>query len=249
VKTPAIAALLLCSFVAFPSAAAAQPVFDHLACYQIKDAPRRARVTADLVPQTPPFLAAVGCKIKLPAREYCTSVAKENIQPTPPVPVGGGAVGDFLCYSVSCPRDADLGGVGLDATDQIGARTIFLRKPKRLCMPVLRPTPTPTPTGPTPTSTFPTPSPTPTGGGGHDPGCSFDGTECQGFCRTANKCLWHPTQERCVCPEFFDVDCDHTIELTCTGGLCYGPNQQCGPKPVPSGWPCGCFPKPSPTPP
>ena len=248
--------------VVLPSRATAQAPFDHLACYQIKDTRARGRATADLVPDAPPFLAALGCVIKLPAKEYCTVAAKENVQPTPPIPVEGGPVGDFLCYAVVCPRDANLGGAPLDTADQFGARTIYLRKPKRLCVPAPRPTPSPTPTptrtatptptppAPTytgPTVTGPTPStPVPSPAPSHDPGCSFDGTECQGFCATSGRCVWYPTQSRCICGPN-DIDCDHAIS-SCGPALCFGPAQQCAPKPSPSGALCGCVPKPTPTP-
>ena len=219
--------------IAGTSLVGAQPSsFDHLECYQIKDTLARGTARADLVPEAPPFLAALGCKIKLPAVEYCTRSSKQNLQPPAALSVSGDEPGDYFCYKVACPRGADLGRAPLDATDQFGRRTVFVRKPKRLCVPAVRPTPTPTPTS------------TP----GHDPGCSFDGTECQGGCTTSGRCLWDPNQARCICPAAFDVDCGHAIG-GCASGFCFGPNQQCAPIPNPTGFPCGCFPKPTATPP
>ncbi len=223
--------------------------FDHLECYAIKDTLARGSARADLVPDAPPFVAALGCKIKLPAREYCTRTAKENLQPPPASTIGGDEPGDYFCYRIACPRGADLRGATVESEDQFGRRTIFVRRPQRLCVPANRATPTPTPivtpTGLTPTPTGATPTSTP---GGHDPGCFFDGNECQGFCNTANRCLWEPNQQRCVCPAAFDADCDHAI-VTCAGGLCYGPGQVCRPNPMSTSQICACVaPTPTPTP-
>jgi hypothetical protein len=218
----------------------AQPAsFDHLACYQIKDSVRRGSASADLVPGTPPFLAALGCKIALPAREYCTRVAKENLDPPPVGNVDADEPGDYFCYKVACPRAADLRGASVTSADQFGARSIFLRKPTRLCVPASRATPTPTMTPLVPTIT---PS-----GGNHDPGCSFDGVECQGSCNTTGRCVWDPAQARCICPAVFDADCGHSINQ-CGGQLCFGPDEQC--VPVPGATPfgnCRCAPRPTAT--
>lgn len=223
---------------------AAQPAsFDHLACYQTKDTVRRGTVRADVVPDAPPFLAALGCRIKLPAVEYCTRAAKQNVAPPPSANVTGAEPGDYFCYKVTCPRDADLGGVGIASHDQFGARTVFLRKPKRLCVPATRATPTPTATA-TPTPLVPTATPT---SPAHDPGCSFDGVECQGGCGTTGRCVWSPSESRCICPAVFDADCGHSINQ-CGGQLCFGPDQQC--VPVPNATPfgnCQCAPKPTAT--
>ena len=208
--------------------------FDHLECYEIKDTLDRSTATTDVIPDVPPFVAALGCKIRLPAREYCTRSAKENLQPPPAATVGGAEPGDYFCYRLACPRDSDLHRAPLESGDQFGRRTVLLRRPRRLCVPATRATPTPTPTV-TPTGATPTATP-----GGHDPGCSFDGTECQGFCNTANRCLWEPNQQRCVCPPVFDADCDHAI-VSCGGGLCYGPGQVCQPNPQATAQLCGCI--------
>ena len=219
--------LTLASFglLALASLAGAQPVsFDHLECYQIKDPLRRSQASADLVPELPPFLAGLGCKIKLPAREYCTRSSKQNLQPPPVSSVTGDHAGDYFCYRVACPRGTDLHGTPVESEDQFGRRTSLVRRLHRLCVPAVRSTPTPT-----------VPSPTPT----HDPGCSFDGSECQGFCQTANRCLWDPSQQRCICPPVFDVDCDHAV-VSCGGGLCYGPGQQCQPNPQSTAQLCAC---------
>jgi hypothetical protein len=235
----AVSVVVAALVVAAPGSVGAQP-YDHLECYRVKDGIARGTARADLVPEVPPFLAATGCKIKLPAREYCTRSAKQNLEPPPAGSVVGDEPGDYFCYTVACPRDADLRGAGVTSQDQFGRRTFFVRKPSRLCVPATRATPTPTATPGTPTVT-------PTGGN-HDPGCSFDGNECQGFCGTTGRCVWSPSQARCICPAVFDADCGHSISQ-CGGQLCFGPNQQC--VPVPGATPfgnCRCDPKPTATP-
>ena len=233
--------------IAVAASVPAQPItFDHLECWAIKDPLVRNSATADLVPEMPPFLAAAGCKIKRPAREYCSRAAKENLQPPPSATVGADEPGDYFCYKITCPKGADLRGATITSEDQFGRRQISVRKPQRLCLPATRATPTPTPTV---LPSGPTPSPTPTaGGGGHDPGCSFDGTECQGFCNTTGRCVWEPNQQRCTCPQVFDADCNHAI-VSCGGGLCFGPGQVCRPNPQSTAQLCGCVsPTATPTP-
>jgi hypothetical protein len=248
-RVPVLVSAATTVFVlAVTTAASAQTVFDHLACWAIKDTLPRGNARADVVPAAPPFLAAAGCKIKLPAREYCTRAAKENLVPPPAATIGADEPGDYFCYKVVCPRSADLQGAGFASGDQFGRRAVFVRKPQRLCVPATRATPTPTPV---PTSTNPTPTVTSTpGGGGHDPGCSFDGTECQGFCSTSGRCVWEPNQQRCVCPPAFDFDCAHSI-ASCGGGLCFGPQQACRPVPQATFQLCACVSStatPTPTP-
>ena len=127
--------------MAFDSANA-QP-FDHLQCFKIRDTLRRGSATADLVPERQPP-APAGCKIKLPATMYCTSTAKENLDPPPVAAVGGGHPGDFFCYNVRCPRRPHTSS---SAQDQLGQRTFTLGSSQLLCMPVAPPSsPTPIPT-------------------------------------------------------------------------------------------------------
>jgi hypothetical protein len=266
--------------------ALAQP-FDHLQCFKLRDTLARANATADLAPeQNPPFPLAPGCRIKLPAKYFCVDVAKQNLQPPPALPIGGDDARDYFCYKVACPKNASAprGGMPLEAEDQFGRRTVFIKTSPFFCAParkvVTTPTPTPTPTpnnvgcgqlppgqcslgdcGPISDCVLgvggicrcepPTPTPTPGGPAptaSHDPGCSFDGDECQGGCMTTGRCVWMTSQARCICPAFFDGDCPHTIELgQCSSGMCYGPNQECRSIPNPTAEPCGCFPRPTPT--
>ena len=121
--------------------------FDHLQCYRLKDPLQGRGVTADLNPeQTPPFALAPGCKVKFPAKLFCTDVEKTNVQPPGvTLPIGGETTRDFLCYAVRCPKP-DGGLPSLAVADQFGERTITVRPSKYLCAPAIRgPAPRPTP--------------------------------------------------------------------------------------------------------
>jgi hypothetical protein len=217
--------------VALARTASAQPApsFDHLQCFEITDPMPRGTATTDLVPQHgAPFQVAAGCKVRFPAKYYCTDVSKENVQPPPPGSPAGGDVGEFFCYRLACPKTtAPPRGSTIAAADQFGARVITVAKRSALlCVPAARPVPpTPTPAV-TPTSNPATPTPTI----GADPGCSFDGIECQGACFTAGRCQYDPGQNRCVCPAATDMECNQFGVITqCGHGglLCPGPGQTC----------------------
>lgn len=159
-RSPLLFVLTLVLTALGATAALAQP-FDHLQCFKLRDTLARGRATADLVPeQQPPFPLAPGCKIKLPAKYFCIDVAKQNLQPPPALPIGGDDARDYFCYRVACPRSASMprGGMALDAEDQFGRRTVFIKTSPFFCAPARKVVATPTPTR--------TPTPTPTAGGG-----------------------------------------------------------------------------------
>jgi hypothetical protein len=156
-------------------------VFDHLKCFPIRDGLRQQLFTADLVPEDSDIFTTEngdritdgklvrGCRIRVPARELCIPVSKENAREVntdlpPPGSEPGPNAGEFACYSLSCPKDNVK--EHLNISDQFGTRPIeVLDRPSKLCAPVTRGTPTPTPsvtpTG-SPTSS-PTATPTPVG--------------------------------------------------------------------------------------
>ena len=145
---------VLTALVLFAVDAHAQP-FDHLECYKIKD-PLKAKYTANLTPEQTQFLAQTGCQIKAPAKTFCIDVDKSNVQPTPPLNVGGGNTRDYLCYVLKCPKNE----MQVPVRDQFGQRTITVKVPNRLCAPAEKigfpvpPTPTPClPPQPTVTTT------------------------------------------------------------------------------------------------
>jgi hypothetical protein len=236
---PAFLLVLVCA----AAVAQPEPAFDHLQCFRIKDALARGLATADLVPQqSPPFVTQHGCKIKLPARHYCTAVSKQSLEPPPTHPVAGPDVHEFLCYDVRCERGVDPGSA-ITVEDQFGSRTVTLSRARgrRLCVPAVRPQLTPTP----PTPTAPTPTPTI----GADPPCFWDGQQCQGSC-SMGPCVYDGAQNKCVCPAAFDLACDQFALGACAGHLCFAPGQVCVPGSQPTvGLGCHCVvPTPIPSP-
>ena len=219
---------------AFASTARSQPgpSFDHLQCFEITDPMPRDVATGDLVPEHgTPFQTASGCRVRFPAKYFCTDVRKENVQPSPPASIGGAGLGEYFCYRLACPRaTAPERGSTVAAADQFGGRVIKLAKRSPLlCVPATRGVPPTTTPAATPTVTgagTPTATPTP------DFGCFFDGGECQGACTTSTsgRCLWDPAQGRCICPAAFDMDCNQfNVVAQCGHGslLCPAPGQVC----------------------
>jgi hypothetical protein len=158
-----------------PTASASpEQAFDHLKCFPIRDGLRQQLFTADLVPEDSDIFTTEngdriedgklkpGCRIRVPARELCIPVSKENAHEVntdvpPPGAEAGPNAGEFACYLLRCPKDNVK--EHLNISDQFGTRPIeVLDRPSKLCAPVTRGTPTPTPSV-TPTGS-PTSSPT-----------------------------------------------------------------------------------------
>ena len=103
------------SVVLFTTSARAQTA-DHLKCYKINDPQAKATYTADLgglVPES-------GCTIKVPAKLLCVHATKTNVSPPPIVAPPADQPGDFLCYTIKCPK---AGPFLVPFSDQFGART------------------------------------------------------------------------------------------------------------------------------
>ena len=177
----ALAAMVVTVLVAFGAdRAPAQPIFDHLKCFNISDSLAAGFSLADLKPeQLPPFITQLGCKIKRPAKLFCIDVEKSNVSPTPPSTVAGQTTRDYLCYPLKCTPP--LPNMPLAVEDQFGPRNIVVKQPKMFCVPAIKtayPQPTPTPcVPPTPTVT-PTPCPKQCLGGPNN----------GAFCTTASQC-------------------------------------------------------------
>jgi hypothetical protein len=123
----------------------AQPVADHLKCYNVKDPQVKATYTADVDGLT----AEPGCLIKVPAKLACVPATKTNVTPTPPGGGGTGTPNSFFCYKVKCPK---VVLPTLPGEDQFGNRTVTPSTAKLLCAPLAGP-PTTTTQAPTTTTT------------------------------------------------------------------------------------------------
>jgi hypothetical protein len=203
----------------------AQPVFDNMKCYKIKDGVRSKQYTADLVPKlTHDFATQLGdrivggflvkgCRIKTPAKFFCTDVAAESahdvLPPYDPTQwvVPGPESGDRLCYKLICPAELPK---DLPVIDAFGNRTIQLRgRTEYFCTPVVRQNP----------STDP---------------CDMAGNgQCGGVCANGQVCLaTSPSGCGCVDPS---EGC--SVSQTCGAGFCGGVWETCVALP---GGGCGC---------
>jgi hypothetical protein len=197
-----------------PGAAGAQPVFDHLKCYGVRDSVF-GEYTADLHPKDTANFAVEpgdvivggvirpGCRIRLPAKYFCTDVDKRNArQSRPPYDpaqwtVMGPEAGDRLCYKLRCPP---VPAKQLDVVDQFGTRRISVTgKPVFLCTPVSRPA---APGNP----------------------CDVGGDgQCGGTCPPGDQCL-AISGEECGCVPAAEACAQVT---TCQSGRCPGLWETC----------------------
>jgi hypothetical protein len=217
--------ILLLALALAAAPAAAQPVFDHLKCYAVRDSLGSGEYTADLYPKdTTNFVVEPGdvivggvltrgCRIRLPAKFFCTDVDKRNARSTRPPfdpaqwTVDGPEAGDRLCYKLRCPP---VGAKTLGVIDQFGTRSISVTgKPMWLCTPVVRQA---------------------------DPGspCNLGGDgQCGGTCPAGERCL-AISGEECGCvPE---TQACHMV-TACGTGFCPGVWETCA---VQQSGICGC---------
>ena len=117
--------------------ATAQPAFDHLACYTIKDTNARTDYTLDLTPEQTQFLQETGCAIKAQSKYMCIDVQKTNVQPPPPLSTSGSNARDYLCYQLKCPRVTNAKQVL--AEDQFGLRRVYPGGAYMMCAPAEKP--------------------------------------------------------------------------------------------------------------
>ena len=133
------ASLALIALVVRP--AVAQPVFDNLKCYKIRDPQAPKQYTADLAPKlTHDFTIELGdrivggvlqqgCRIRVPAKFFCIEVDPQDAHDANPPynpaqwTVDGPEPGERLCYKLSCPPVAPK---DLAIIDAFGTRTIKL---------------------------------------------------------------------------------------------------------------------------
>ena len=209
--------------------AGAQPVFDNMKCYKIKDGGKPKQFTEDLDPKlTHDFASQLGdrivggflqkgCRIKTPAKFFCIDVAAvavhDVVPPYTPAQwvVPGAEAGERLCYALSCPAELPK---NLDIIDPFGTRTIQLRGSSQyFCTPVARQQDVSEP-------------------------CSLAGNgQCGGTCPDGNTCLAISTQD-CGCVPPAEA-C--AASQTCGSGFCGGVWETC----VTIGGGCGCSHPPS----
>jgi hypothetical protein len=211
--------------LALSGVAGAQPVFDHMKCYPVRDTGLPRQYTADLHPKdlakftVEPGDTIVGgalrpgCRIRTPAKFFCTDVDPRNSRlATPPFDptqwtMRGPEAGDRLCYKLVCPSVSEK---QLDIVDQFGSRRITVRqKPTWFCTPVLRPA-----------------SPT-------EPCTSGGDGQCGGLCPSGERCL-AVSGEECGCLPL-SQQCSQVS--SCQVGRCPGLWETCAIQPLGV---CGC---------
>jgi hypothetical protein len=220
-----LVAVLALGALSLSTRAAAQPVFDHMKCYKVRDDEASRAWTADLAPKlTHDFQLeqgdeiiggslVKGCRIKVPAKYYCIDVETQDTkQVAPPYnpsqwTVEGPESGERLCYKLSCPKVLPK---TLSVIDQFGTRDItLLGVAQWLCTPVVRQNP----------STDP---------------CEMDGAgQCGGTCPEGESCL-AISGEDCGCVPS-EQHCAQTSGA-CSAGFCGGVWETC----ISFGGICGC---------
>ena len=221
-KTTTAMAVLTCLLV---STARAQPVFDNMKCYKIRDPQRGKQYSADLLPKlTHDFAAELGdrivggvlkkgCRIRVPAKFFCIEVDPQNVHDASPPynpsqwTVAGPEPGERLCYKLSCPS---VPTKELPIIDSFGTRTItLLGRTSYFCTSVTRQLPS-------------------------NSECSMSGSgQCGGTCPAGKRCL-SIGSESCDCvPE--EQFC--TSAAACGLGFCGGVWETCTALPLGG---CGC---------
>ena len=204
---------------------AAQPVFDNMKCYKIRDSAPGRLYTADLVPKlTHDFATELGdrivggvlqrgCRIRTPAKFFCIEVEAENahdaIPPYNPTQwtVAGPEPGERLCYKLSCPA---VPAKDLAIIDAFGTRTIkLLGRTGYFCTSVTRQLPQGTE-------------------------CSLAGNgQCGGECPAGERCLATSPAD-CGCVPEAQACAASTV---CSAGFCGGVWETCVTLPIGGG---GC---------
>lgn len=183
---------------------------DHLRCYPIEDSLKPQKYTADL---TNMFGVAAGCKIRMPARFFCTQTEK-RITGRPLPPEGGPSgtnAGHFLCYRATCPDDPAPEPLVLE--DQFGKRKITPDRGKFVCAPA---------------------DPEQCGDGEIDPGEQCDGDEslctvndCNDDC-TCNFPNCCQCDDMCYEAAFCPTTCGFVLNGSCgADGQCQRPEPDC----------------------
>jgi hypothetical protein len=122
--------------------------FDHLSCHKVKDTLEKQEYVVDVVPRDAAFPLQSSCKVKAPAKLLCTAVAPVGPLPGSPAAEPAPDAIPQLCYKVKCPKlELDVA-----VADRFGDRTLEVKAPTMLCVPVVPPTTSTTSTTIVPTT-------------------------------------------------------------------------------------------------
>ena len=146
-RTAVIAAVII--VLTGATVAGAQPLYDHMKCYKVKD---QAKFLAEV--DLTALQAEFGlehCKVKGKAKLFCIPVDKDVTAFTdkskngiPPVAYDGPEyTNDRVCYKIKCPP-VTVGPTQI--TDQFGTRNVEKFKPMLLCAPAVKGVPVTTTT-------------------------------------------------------------------------------------------------------
>ena len=188
------------------TSAFAQTPFDHLACYRVTDSvpggSRSVTLTNAGVTQS--------CSMGNRARFGCLETQTSHVVPPPP---GGGpapgAVGDFLCYRVFCPKPFPPAA---QMTDQLGGnRVVTFRRGTYVCSAASRGAETVVST--TTTTTRPTGP------------CDFNSSNnrCEGTCGNGGHCSAVTSGGACECRT---TACGDASAPSCNG-FCSDSSESC----------------------
>ena len=154
---------------------------DHLACYKVKDRAKRGVFTLTVTNAG----VTQSCQVTVPARLGCLATQISAVAPAPPGDgPSPGAAGDFLCYSLVCPRPFPSAA---QITDGFGGqRVVNFKRAQLLCAPAAR---GPATIGASTTTTIP-PGP-----------CDFNSSNrtCEGTCGGAGHCSAVVSGGACEC--------------------------------------------------
>lgn len=138
----ALATIVVLPLLLVEGAAAGDP--SHLYCLANTDRlTPNLKATADLFPlQSPPF-EFQNCRIRLRSGNVCVPADKVNVrtrdgEPVETFPIADSGAQAQLCYQLRCPPEGPRGtGLKLEVEDQLGRRTIEIRRADYFCQPAV----------------------------------------------------------------------------------------------------------------